>query len=574
MSQVDGKLLKQFWQIAKPYWISQKQIKARKLLLLLIIISVFSSIFLVWETIQRGEIISSLAVRDSNRFWKTIIILSLIIIVSIPLSSFKIYVEAKLGLNWRKWLTDSILSKYLDNRKFYYLNFYSKIDNPDQRIAEDLKNFSQQSLFLFTLTIDSLIQLIAFVGIIWLIYKPLVLVLIIYSILGTTLLIFLFGRVLTVINFEQLKKEANFRFNLIRIRENAESIAFYQGEKIEEQQVKQKLKAVLANFNRLIRWQFSLDLFQNGFQFVTILIPALILAPSILTGNIEVGAIAQSQIAFERIWLSLSLAIFQLEKLTTLAATVNRLGSLVDYLETKSNLDLFQDNRRRSRYFNKISIQENNKLSCFNLSLTTPDLETKLIDNLSLSILKGQRLLIVGNSGVGKSSLVRAIAGLWKSGTGLITKPKKEDILFLPQRPYLILGSLQSQLLYPNFQQEVNLEKLEEIIEQVNLTEVVNKVGGLMVEKDWTKILSRGEQQRLAFARLLLAQPKYAILDEATSALDDYNQDLLYQQLEATAITFVSISHRSNLLQYHQQVLQLTDKQTWHLLAAKDFHFS
>ena len=410
---------------------------------------------------------------------------------------------------------------------------------------------------------DSIIQLIAFVVIIWLIYKPLVLSLFVYSTLATGLLVFLFGRVLTVINFEQLKKEADFRFNLIRIRDNAESIAFYQGEKLEYQQVKQKLIAVLNNFNRLIRWQFSLNLFQNGFQFVTMLIPTLILAPSILAGKIEVGAITQSQIAFERIWLALSLAIFQLDKLTTIAAQVKRLSSLIDYLVAKSNLKLPKD----------INIKENNKLSFLNLSLTTPDLETKLISNLSLSILKGQRLLIVGNSGVGKSSLVRAVAGLWRSGTGLIIKPRKEDILFLPQRPYLILGSLQSQLLYPNLKQEVKLEKLWEIIEQVNLTEAVEKIDNLTVEKDWSQILSRGEQQRLAFARLLLQQPKYAILDEATSALDDYNQDLLYRQLKSTTITFVSIGHRYNLLQYHQQVLNLTDNQTWHLLAAKDFSF-
>ena len=590
MPKIDSQILKQFWQITKLYWLSPQQKKARYLLLLLIILSVFSSSFLIWETLQRGEIISSLAVRDGARFWQSIKVLSFIIIITIPLSSFKLYIESKLGLNWRKWLTETILDKYLNNRKFYYLNSYSHIDNPDQRIAEDIKNFSQQSLFLFTLTLDSLIQLIAFVGILWLIYQPLVLLLVIYSTLGTTLLVFLFAKALTIINFEQIKKEADFRFTLIRTRDNAESIAFYQGEKIEYHQVRQKLRAALNNFSRLIRWQFGLDIFQNGFQFITIIIPALILAPSILAGQIEVGTITQSQIAFERIWLSLSLAIFQLEKLTTLAAEVRRLASLIDYLKAKSNIELSQESVIRSRHTDIINIKENNQLSFVNLSLATPNLETKLINNLSLSISKGQRLLIVGNSGVGKSSLVKAIAGLWQSGTGLIIKPEKKDILFLPQRPYLILGSLQDQILYPNFKQEIednfqqrnfintkhefDLEKLWELVEQVNLTEVVKKNGGLTIEKNWSQILSRGEQQRLAFARLLLHQPKYVILDEATSALDDYNQDLLYRQLEATKITFISIGHRSNLLQYHQQVLQLTEEKSWYLLPAKDFSFS
>ena len=529
---------------------------------------------MIWETVQRGEIISSLAVKDSDRFWQTIKTLSFIIIASIPLISYKLYLEATISLNWRKWLTQKILDKYLNSRKYYYLNSYSNIDNPDQRIAEDIKDLSQQSLFLFTLSLDSLVQLIAFVGIVWLIYKPLVLFILIYSILGTALLVFLFGRVLTIINFEQLKKEADFRFNLIRIRENAESIAFYQGEKLEYKQVKQKLIIALSNFNRLIRWQFGLNLFQNGFQFITMLVPILILAPSILAGNIEVGAVNQSQAAFERIWLALSLAIFQLNKLTTLAAQIKRLASLINYLEIKSNLELSPKYVARSRQADTIKIKESNKLSFTNLSLITPDLETQLINNLSLSISQGQRLLIVGNSGVGKSSLVRAIAGLWQSGTGSITKPKKEDILFLPQRPYLILGSLKSQLLYPNIKQEVEVEKLWEVIQQVNLTEVINKIGSLTIEQDWSKTLSRGEQQRLAFARLLLHQPKYAVLDEATSALDEYNQNLLYQELEATTITFISIGHRPNLLQYHQQVLKLTDRQTWSLSSAQDFSFT
>ena len=564
MSKINTHFLKQYWQIAKSYWLAPRSSSARKLLLLLICLSVFSSSLLVLETLQRGEIISALAVRDGDRFWQTIKLLSLVIILSIPLVSWKKYFESRLALNWRKWLTERLLNKYFSDRKFYYLNTVSELDNPDRTIAEDINNFSQQSLFLFTQTLDSLIQLIAFVVIIWLIYKPLVLFLLVYSILGTGSLFFIFGRILTIINLEQFKKEADFRFSLIRVRDNAETIAFYRGESLEKQQIKQRLLAVIKNFNRLIRWRFGLDLFQNGFQFLTMLIPALILAPSIFADQIEVGAITQSQIAFERIWLSLSLVIFQFDKITNLAAGVQRLDSLTNYLNSQQH-----DSSVKS---NLIHIEEKDYLAIENLSLQTPDSQTQLIKELSLQIEPSQRLLIMGNSGVGKSSLIRAIASLWKTGTGSITKPQSTDILFLPQRPYLILGSLQSQLIYPNFTNSINQDQLLEIMEKVNLTKVLKKFGGLSAETDWSQVLSRGEQQRLAFARLLLQQPKYAFLDESTSALDEYNQDLLYQELAATKTSFISVSHRANLIQYHQQVLQLSNNGTWNLFSAAEFN--
>ena len=290
MFKIDTYFLKQYWQVAKSYWFERRESQARKLLLLLICLSIFSSSFLVLETLQRGEIISSLAVRDGEHFWDTIKLLSLIIIVTIPIVSLKKYIESRLALDWRKWLTERLLTKYFAHRKFYYLNTFFKLDNPDRTISEDINNFSQQSLFLFTQILDSLIQLIAFIAIIWLVYKPLVLFLLIYSILGTSLLFFIFGRILTIINIEQFKKEADFRFSLIKVRDNAESIAFYQGEVLERQQIKKRLIAVIKNFNRLIRWQFSLDLFQNGFQFLTMLLPALILAPSIFADKIITSA--------------------------------------------------------------------------------------------------------------------------------------------------------------------------------------------------------------------------------------------------------------------------------------------
>ena len=246
MGKWDFKLLKQLWQIAKPYWFSRSLTQGKKLLVSLIILSIVSSVILVLETVQRGEIISSLADRDGDRFWQTIKLIGLIIVVSVPLISFKTYVESRLALDWRRWLTDKFLHKYLSQKRFFYLNSYSQLDNPDRTIAEDIDEISQQTLFLFVQSLDALIQLLAFVGIIWFIYKPLVLFLLVYSVVGTGILFLLFARKLTAVNFEQYKREAYFRFGLIRVRDNTESIAFYGGEKLEKSQIVKKLTSAIA----------------------------------------------------------------------------------------------------------------------------------------------------------------------------------------------------------------------------------------------------------------------------------------------------------------------------------------
>ena len=295
------------------------------------------------------------------------------------------------------------------------------------------------------------------------------------------------------------------------------------------------------------------------------ILPAILLAPSIFAGNIEIGAISQSQIAFERIWLSLSLIIFQFEKLTALTAGIQRIFDLNEYLKSLSATQTEKNNL--------IKVKEAKSLAFKNITLVTPDRHNQIIQNLSLSIKPQENILIVGNSGVGKTSLVRAIGGLWNSGSGTINKPRSADILFLPQSPYLILGSLKEQLFYPHLDKNIPDEKLLETLHQANLDRVLNRFGSLNAREDWSQVLSRGEQQRLAFTRLLLHQPKYAILDESTSALDGDNQDLLYRLLASTNITYISVGHRPNLLPYHQQVLQLIDSQTWNLMPASEFSF-
>ena len=554
-------LWKNFWRVSKPYWFSQERKGAITLLSLLILLSVTSSSFLVIEIIQRGELVSSLAKQDSDRFFRTLLLLFGVIVTTIPLISFKTYIQGKLSLYWRKWLTHRFQHRYFDNINYYRLNFSPDLDNPDQRIAEDINNFTQTSLLLLTILFDSILQLILFSGVLWTTSPILMFVLIIYAVGGTLITTLVFGRKLVAINFKQLKREADFRFGLIRVRDNAESIAFYRGQNQEFSRVKQRFVDAFKNFNNLIRWQFGLTIFQNGYQYINFVLPFIILAPRIFAGDLEIGAVTRSQAAFERIGFALGLIINQFDKLSAMSAAVNRLSTLSEFTASKKSLSNSANT--------KIIIQESPEIEINNLTVQIPETSKTVVKDLSVSVLNGESLLIMGDSGVGKSSLLVAIAGLWNFGTGNIHRPKPEDILFLPQKPYMILGSLRQQLLYPNLYQQISDTELTEALNVVNLSKIATKYQDLDTIEDWSQLLSVGEQQRLAFARLLLTKPNYAILDEATSALDETNESQLYQQLQQTDIAYISVGHNPQLKKYHQKVLEIKNQQDWSLYPSK-----
>ena len=306
---------------------------------------------------------------------------------------------------------------------------------------------------------------------------------------------------------------------------------------------------VFSNFTHLIRWQLGLDLFQNSYQYITFLLPTFILAPQILTGELELGVSTQAGVAFRSILIALGLVVSQFEQLSNLAAAVTRLDELQNSLKELQNPTHLSQQR--------LNTVESSGISFENVTLQTPDYQKILVQDLSFSISPGQSILITGKSGVGKTSLLRALAGLWQAGTGTITHPKRSDLLFLPQRPYMILGSFREQLLYPQLNHSIPENQLLETLQQVNLTDLVQRFGGLDITTDWGTVLSIGEQQRLAFARLLLQSPQYAILDEATSALDETNQTLLYQQLQQTEITYISVGHRTSLRSFNPWLLEL-----------------
>ncbi|WP_414579467.1 ABC transporter ATP-binding protein/permease [Anabaena sp. CCY 9402-a] len=548
----------QFWQIIQLYWLSCWRGGAIAHLIMLVILSLGSSYFIIFEILQRGELTSSLAAQNFNRFYQTFWFFSAVVIINIVFISLKNYMQAKISLDWRKWLTSHYFQQYFAQQSFYHLQVNSAVDNPDQRLAEDIKNVTQRLVALFVIILDSLVQLMGFIGVLWFISPILMYSLVTYAVVGTVMTTLVFGKVLVGINLEQIKREADFRYGLVRVRENAEAIAFYNGQTQESQQLKQRFSQVFANIKRLITWQFRLNAFQNGYQFLTFILPFLILAPRIFSRELEIGAVTQSQAAFERVGLALGLIITQFNQISALVAGVERLTEISNIMEREPQAE--------------IQLVENTQIIIKNLTLELPQ-KANLIQDLSLTVKPGESLIIVGESGVGKTSLLRAIAGLWLHGEGVIERPANDNLLFLPQRPYITWGNLRQQLTYPQTATNIPHEILLKVLQQVHLPDLAERHGGLDTVIDWSRELSLGEQQRLAFARLLLIQPKYAILDESTSALDEETEASLYQQLQQTSVTYISVGHRSTLLNHHQLVLELTQKNC-QLLPTDNYHLS
>ncbi|MEO0409216.1 MAG: ABC transporter ATP-binding protein/permease, partial [Cyanobacteria bacterium P01_A01_bin.135] len=456
-----------------------------------------------------------------------------------------------LGLHWRRWLTEQMLRRYFNNRAYYDIDHNPEIDNPDQRISEDVRAFTRTSLTFLLLVLDSVISLIAFTGILWSISHVLVGVLLVYATLGTAGTVLL-GRRLIWLNFNQLKQEANFRYGLVHVRDNAESIAFYQGEEEELVTVRQRLGQALSNFNLLIGWQRNLDFFTRGYGYFVIIVPALVVAPRYFAGDLDFGGITQASFAFAQVLSALSIIVDQFDSLSAFAAGVDRLDGFRTAMAAAP-----------AGPGTQIERQLGTAIALEDLTLDIPNTDKTLVAGLSVEIPQGEALLVMGPSGCGKSSLLRVIAGLWNQGSGAVAAPATGEMMFLPQRPYMPLGTLRHQLLYPHQHRQVSDEDLMAVLRQVNLADLPERVGGWDVELDWVHVLSLGEQQRLAFARLLLAKPRYAILDEATSALDAANEAELYRCLREQDMTLISVGHRDSLQRFHNGLLVLDHQGGW-----------
>jgi putative ATP-binding cassette transporter len=382
MIRFDQHLWQRFKAIAVPYWFGEDKWPARGLLALLVVLLLGQTGVDVLFNQLTGEFTSALAARDEDRFWNSIKLCLAVLIVAVPIHAFYYYVRDKLALHWRRWLTRHLLGSYFSRRAYYRLNASSEIDNPDQRVAEDIKTFTQESLRFLLVLVGALLQLVAFAGVLWSISRDLVAFLVVYAIVGTAVTILLFGKVLIGLNFYQLKREADFRFSLVRIRENAEAIAFYRGEALESRQVGGYFDEVFRNFTKLIKAQLNLNLFQYAYRFMTIILPVAIIAGRVISGELEVGRAIQAAGAFAAILSALTVIVDNFETFSRFAAGIDRLYGFARFVAGKEDpAPMAGEN---------IVFARNSRLAIENLTLHTPNHARTLIKSLSLDDQSGR----------------------------------------------------------------------------------------------------------------------------------------------------------------------------------------
>ena len=514
------------------------------------------------------DITNALIQKDESESYKNLWILGICFIAALPIRSFQFYFSAKLQLLWREWLSKSLITDYLDDRTYYILNpndeSETNVDNPDQRITEDARDFTAQTIDLSLNIFDSLLVFSLNIFILLSISKELTLALIVYATLVSSLLLFA-SRKLFKLNYDQLRFEADFRYGLVHVRNNAESIAFYSGENQEEKEVSRRLKSVVDNFNLLIIWEALLRVLQRSGIYGSVFIPFIILAGPILSGQMDYGSFQQANLNYNLLEGSLFFIIYKIEALARFSASIGRLEGF------QSNMNEIRNNQFDDF---KVEIKTNDSIILKNVSIKTPGKDNYLINNLNLSLETGQSLLVVGPSGCGKTSLLRAISGLWAIQSGEIETPSNGDLLFIPQKPYMTLGSLREQLCYPLDKNRFSDDHLKAVLEEVKLPQIIQRYPDLDIKQDWQRLLSLGEQQRLAFARLLLNSPKYVVLDEATSALDVNTEKHLYELLNKREMACISVGHRPTLKNYHENVLEITENKGWRLLPATSYQFT
>jgi len=556
---------KKLWGMMWPYFFSPDRGPARWLLLAILVLTLGSVGLDVVFNFWYKDFYNSLQHKNEPEFWRQLLKFTIIATIYIIVAVYNLYLRQMLHIRWRKWMTDRLLGRWLRDQTYYRLQFTADpTDNPEQRIEQDIHLFTSNAIDIPLGLLNSIVSFFSFVTILWTISGPIsfslagqpitvpgymVWVAIVYAAVGSWLT-FVIGRPLIPTNFRLQRANATFRFGMTRLRENAESVAFYRGEPSERQELDSLFDRVWRYWWDFMRQQKRLSWFVSGYAQIAIIFPFVVASPRYFTGAIELGVLMQIVSAFGNVQGALSWFVNTFggnteNGLAPWKATIDRLTGFLDAV----------DRAKEIKSGIAVTPVRSPGLQAENVDLTLPN-GTALISGLSARLDAGDKLLVTGPSGSGKTTLFRALAGIWPFGSGRLLVPEKANALFLPQQPYLPIGSLRQVLVYPARPDAFDTQAMQSVLADVNLEHLKDR---LDEEASWPSELSMGEQQRLAIARALLLKPDWLYLDEATSALDAANEERMYRLLAERLphATVLSIAHRPEIARYHRRRLEI-----------------
>lgn len=553
---------RQFWQLAGPYLHPRHSWRPLLVFALLLVLALVSVRMNVLFSFWYNGFYSALQESDQKAFWRFIAIFSVLASIHVLRVLLNYYVTQSFTLRWRVWLNDRLIADWMRADAYYRSQFLPEpVDNPDQRIELDVNAFVTNSVVLVLGAVSAVVSLVAFTGILWGLSAPLVvgtvevpraMVFAVYLyVIVATLIAFRLGQPLIHLNFMNEKLTANFRYALVRLREYAENVAFYQGAAIERGTLLGRFSALIANAWAMVYRSLKFDGFNLAVSQVAVIFPFLLQAPRFFSGAIKLGDVMQTSQAFGQVQDALSFFRTSYDSFAQYRATLDRLCG-------------FMDANAQVRAMPQVELRpQDAALDIEGLQVSRPD-GRPLLSGLRLALRPGQALLIKGPSGSGKTTLLRSIAGLWPHAQGSVGRPAGHRALFLSQRPYLPLGDLRTALAYPADASAQDDQRLAQALRQVSLAHLADQ---LDVQQDWSRILSIGEQQRLAFARVLFNRPAIVFLDESTSALDEGLEHAVYTLLrqELPATMLVSVGHRSTLAGFHTDWLEMDGQGGWTL---------
>jgi putative ATP-binding cassette transporter len=530
------------------------------------------------------DFITAITQRDEPGFLRYAVLYIGVFAASTLVAVIHRFIEERLGLLWRTSMTDSLLKSYMRHPTYYQLSdrlrSNGEVDNPDQRIAEDVRAFTTTTLSFVLLILNGTLTAIAFSGVLWEISRLLFLVAILYAGVGSLLTV-VFGYRLVGLNYAQLDREAEFRADLVYARANAEQLALSRQENGLLRRLDRHLDALVGNYRRIIGVNRNLGFFTTGYNYLIQIIPALIVGPLFMRGSVEFGVVTQSAMAFSQLLGAFSLIVTQFQSISSFTAVIARLGSLGEAIEqahavTALSMERCEHDQAvvdcpvclakqvRLEHLPTITVREQDDCVGYDgLSLRSPNEDRLLLRELSVSIPSKTRVAVLGHNHPAKMALLRATAGIWETGSGLIVRPHANRILFLPERPYLLPGTLRQMLSPAGRDPRPSEEEIARVTRVFDLDPVLARVGGLDVEADWSSALSLSEQQLLSAARLVLAAPSFAFLERPYTVLTPDEALRMLDELTERGTTYVTFTDREIEDGYYDAVLELHPDASW-----------